>query len=133
MLRACALFEPELRLAVGAAYISVGLEVARLHILALEEITHSGADTEISVVLIKALVDICGQSAEHRQTYQQKYHYHQDRAADKQVDKIKRAREYPYQRIQFIVAVTAAHELGGLHHKITHVITLLIDSTIILP
>ena len=123
MLRACALFEPELRLAVGAADISVSLEVAHLHILALEEIRNRCADDEISVVLIQALVDVCGQGAEHRKSYQQKYHDHHDRTADEQIDEIQRAREYPYQRIQFIVAVTAAHELGGLHQKFTHVIT----------
>ena len=123
VLDACALFQPELRLAVGAADVAVGLEVAHLHVLALEEIGHSRANAEIAVVLIQALVDVGGQRAEHREPYQQQYHDHHDRAAYKEVYQVQNARKYQDQRIQFIVAVTAAHELGGLHQKITHVIT----------
>ena len=122
VLDACALFQPELSLAVGAADVAVGLEVAHLHVLALEEVGHSRANAEIAVVLIQALVDVGRERAEHRETYQQQYHDH-DRAAYKEVYQVQNARKYQDQRIQFIVAVTAAHELGSLHQKITHVIT----------
>ena len=88
MLYAGALFQSELRLAVGAGQIAVGLEIPDFHILALEKVSYSGIDTEKTVILIQPLGDVGRQRAKDRQRSQQQYNDHQNRVADKYIDKI---------------------------------------------
>ena len=66
MLRPGALFESELSLAVGAADITVSLEVSYLHILPLEKVTHRAPNAEKTVVLIHTLSDVGRQRAQYR-------------------------------------------------------------------
>ena len=83
-----ALFQPELRLAVGAGQIAVGLEIPDFQVLALEKARYNVIDAEKAVVLIQALGDVGGQRAKNRQRSQQQYDDHQDRIAGKQIDHI---------------------------------------------
>ena len=118
-----ALFQSELRLAVGAGQIAVGLEIPDLHILALEKARYHIIDAEKAVVLIQPLGDVGGQRAEYRQRSQQQHNDHQDRIAGKQVDHIQYARDDPNEGIQFIVSVTTLHEFSDFCQKITQNIT----------
>ena len=119
MLYAGALFQSQLRLAVGTAQIAVGLEVPHLHILALEKIRYRRIDVDEAVVLIQSLVDIGGQRAEHRQRPQHQYQDNKDRTADKEVDEVDHRRDDPDKGIQFVVSVAALHELSRFLYEIT--------------
>ena len=119
MLYAGALFQSQLRLAVGTAQVAVGLEVPHLHILALEKIRYRRIDVDEAVVLIQSLVDIGGQRAEHRQRPQHQYQDNKDRTADKEVDEVDHRRNDPDKGIQFVVSVAALHELSRFLYEIT--------------
>lgn len=118
-----ALFQPELRLTVGTADVTVGFEIAYLHKLPLEEIRHGGIDADKAVILIQTLCDIFRQRAEYRKRAHKQYHNHHDRAADKEVDDIQQSRDNPDKCIQFIVSVAPLHKLSGFFYQITHNIT----------
>ena len=121
MLDAGAFFQSELCLAVGTANIAVGLDIAHLHILALDKITHAAEDIHESAVLIQALVDILRQCAEDRQCQQQHDDNDHDRAARKQVDHIEDRRDDQYKIVELVVAVTVLHEFGRFSKEISHV------------
>lgn len=114
MLNTRALFEPELSLAVGTADIAVGLEVAYLQILALEEINHRGIYADKAVVLIQTLCYIGRERAQYRQHREHQYDNDHKRTAYKEIYQIQHSRDYPDKGIQFIVSVPAAHEFGKL-------------------
>ena len=123
VLLAGAFFQPELRLAVRADDVAVGLEVAELHVLALEEAGHGVVDADEAVVLIHALGDIGGQRAEDRQRAHEDDHDREDRRAHEKIHEVQHAREDPDKGIQFIVAVAPLHEGGELAQKISQTIT----------
>ena len=123
VLLAGAFFQSELSLAVRADDVAVGLEVAELHILALEEAGHGVVDADEAVVLIHALGDVGGQRAEDRQRAHEDDHDREDRRAHEKIHEVQHAREDPDKGIQFIVSVAPLHEGGEPAQKISQTIT----------
>ena len=123
MLDAGALLEPELSLAVWTDDVAVGLEIPDLHILTLEKAADCADDLCELSVLINPFGDIGRERPEHGENSQNQHDYHQNRSAYEQIDKIQNARGDPDECIQFVVSVSAAHELGGLLYESTQIIT----------
>ena len=92
LLDAGALFQPELRLAERAADIAVGLEIADLQILALEEIRNGAENIGKAPVLIQALGDIFRKRAKNDPKDQQHDDHDHDRAARKNIDDVENRR-----------------------------------------
>ena len=120
LLYAGALLEPELRLAIRTADISVGLDVADAHILALEEIAHRTEDIGKTAVLIYSLGDVLRESAKDHQRNQQQDQHDHDGATREKIDHIEDRRDDQDKIIEFVVSVTALHESRHTLEKVSH-------------
>ena len=123
MLGAGTLFQPQLGFTVRAAYISVGLYIPYLHVLALKKIGDRSVDIGEPSIFVNALRNVFRESAIEYQNQNQQYNYHQYGVADKKIYKIQRPRCYKDNIIQLVHPVAALHECRYTAEKFSHMIT----------
>ena len=123
VLKAGALFEPELSLAVRTAHIAVSAKIPDPHISALEEVGDCVQKIGEAAVLIHPPVDILGQRAKKHQSQQEQDDHDQYGIADKEVDDIQQPRKDEDRAVHLVHPVSPLHEFSGPSEEISHAIT----------